>query len=197
MWQKQDEAYPNLYLVGYRIKSIYLHWHWNDINFDSNTFVITAQIANFMGPTWDPPGSWWPQMGPMLAPWTLLLGWLLWRWPWWQLPVEPVSSKFLSWQCFYFSSDNVYSNYLFLTNKTDFQLVSLHTDTFWKWVHVLIYRYTCDNNLNCMCMYTCRIHYVSKYHIFVHHCDIRYQGLKLYMAMYYSNTLLAMPFGIL
>ena len=29
-------------------------------------------IARFMGPTWRPPGSCWPQMGPMLAPWTLL-----------------------------------------------------------------------------------------------------------------------------
>ena len=30
-----------------------------------------------MGPTWGPPGSCRPQMGPMLAPWTLLLGLLL------------------------------------------------------------------------------------------------------------------------
>ena len=28
-----------------------------------------------MGPTWGPPGSCRPQMGPMLAPWTLLSGW--------------------------------------------------------------------------------------------------------------------------
>ena len=28
----------------------------------------TAQIARFMGPTWDPPGSCRPQEGPMLAP---------------------------------------------------------------------------------------------------------------------------------
>ena len=27
-----------------------------------------------MGPTWGPPGSCRPQMGPMLAPWTLLPG---------------------------------------------------------------------------------------------------------------------------
>ena len=27
-----------------------------------------------MGPTWGPPGSCRPQLGPMLAPWTLLLG---------------------------------------------------------------------------------------------------------------------------
>ena len=35
---------------------------------------ITSQIAKFMGPTWGPPGSCRPQMGPMLAPWTLLSG---------------------------------------------------------------------------------------------------------------------------
>ena len=33
-----------------------------------------TQIAKFMGPTWGPPGSCRPQMDPMLAPWTLLLG---------------------------------------------------------------------------------------------------------------------------
>ena len=37
---------------------------------DSNT----PQIAKFMGPTWGPPGSCRPQMGPMLVPWTLLAG---------------------------------------------------------------------------------------------------------------------------
>ena len=35
---------------------------------------ITPQIAKFMGPTWGPPGTCRPQMGPMLAPWTLLSG---------------------------------------------------------------------------------------------------------------------------
>ena len=34
-----------------------------------------AQIAKFVGPTWGPPGSCRPQMGPMLAPWTSLSGW--------------------------------------------------------------------------------------------------------------------------
>ena len=34
---------------------------------------IITQIANFIGPTWGPPGSCRPQMGPMLAPWFLLL----------------------------------------------------------------------------------------------------------------------------
>ena len=33
-----------------------------------------TQIARSMGPTWGPPGSCRPQMGPILAPWTLLWG---------------------------------------------------------------------------------------------------------------------------
>ena len=36
-----------------------------------------SQIAKFIGPAWGPPTSCWPQMGPMLAPWTLLSGMLL------------------------------------------------------------------------------------------------------------------------
>ena len=39
-----------------------------------------TQIAKFMGPTWGPPGSCRPQMGPMLAPWTLLSGRLWHGW---------------------------------------------------------------------------------------------------------------------
>ena len=38
---------------------------------------ITPKIATFMGPTWGPPGSCRPQMGPILTPWTLLWGALL------------------------------------------------------------------------------------------------------------------------
>ena len=33
-----------------------------------------SHIAKFMGPTWGSPGSCRPQMSPMLAQWTLLLG---------------------------------------------------------------------------------------------------------------------------
>ena len=33
-----------------------------------------TQIARFMGPIWGPPGSRRPQIGPMLASWTLLSG---------------------------------------------------------------------------------------------------------------------------
>ena len=39
---------------------------------------ICSLIARFMGPAWCPPGSFRPQMGPMLAPWTLLSGLPMW-----------------------------------------------------------------------------------------------------------------------
>ena len=39
-----------------------------------------SQVARFVGPTWGPPGSCRPQMGPMLTPWTLLSGILLSKW---------------------------------------------------------------------------------------------------------------------
>ena len=39
-----------------------------------NRFIEVTQMTTFMGPTWGPPGSCRPQMGPMLAPWTLLSG---------------------------------------------------------------------------------------------------------------------------
>ena len=39
-----------------------------------NLFSNTTQTEKFMGPTWGPPWSCRPQMGPMLAPWTLLSG---------------------------------------------------------------------------------------------------------------------------
>ena len=35
---------------------------------------LWTQIAKYLAPTWGPPGSCRPQMGPMLAPWTLLSG---------------------------------------------------------------------------------------------------------------------------
>ena len=34
--------------------------------------AVSSQIARFMGPTWGPPGSCRPQVGPMFTTWTLL-----------------------------------------------------------------------------------------------------------------------------
>ena len=59
---------------------------YNDIN---ATYVIVSththmytQIAKFMGPTWGPHGSCRPQVGPTLAPWTLLSVLHLTEWQW-------------------------------------------------------------------------------------------------------------------
>ena len=41
-------------------------------------WYLNTQIAKFMGPTWGPPGCCRPQIGPMLAPWTLLSGYTSW-----------------------------------------------------------------------------------------------------------------------
>ena len=43
-------------------------------HFQLITIFSQPQIAKFTGTTWGPPGSWRSQMGPMLAPWTLLSG---------------------------------------------------------------------------------------------------------------------------
>ena len=57
----------------------------------NNNLNINMIKAKFMGPTWGPPGSCRPQMGPMLAPGTLLSGALhycpfiraIHQWPQW------------------------------------------------------------------------------------------------------------------
>ena len=77
--------YSYLGIVSYVSNS--LHWHAitkgyldNGILVQTNCTwlcynkLVQAQIAKFMEPTWGPPGSCRPQIGPMLAPWTLLLG---------------------------------------------------------------------------------------------------------------------------
>ena len=43
---------------------------------DLHPLGYTALIARFMGPTWGPSGATRTQVGPMLAPWVLLSGWL-------------------------------------------------------------------------------------------------------------------------
>ena len=46
----------------------------NQISTLSLNSAVMSQIAKFIGPTWGPPGSCRPQMGPILARWTLLSG---------------------------------------------------------------------------------------------------------------------------
>ena len=62
-------------------QELHFYWHWWLISNatkngcrDNQVNTMATQIARFMGATWGPHGSCRPQMGPMLAPWTLLSG---------------------------------------------------------------------------------------------------------------------------
>ena len=71
-----EDWYGNIHFVRtsrnnckiYRFRC-YLIKYYHDCQIRSYT-----QIAKFKVPTWSPHGSCRPQMGPMLAPWTLLSG---------------------------------------------------------------------------------------------------------------------------
>ena len=52
---------------NFRKRSLYIHIH-HELQLHS------TQIARFLWPTWSPPGPCRPQVGPMLAAWTLLSG---------------------------------------------------------------------------------------------------------------------------
>ena len=57
-----------LWLTRYRSRTYPMRWcMWS-------MFCKMSQIAKFIGPTWDPPGADRTQVGPKLAPWTLLSG---------------------------------------------------------------------------------------------------------------------------
>ena len=51
---------------------------------------VYTHIARFMGPTWGPPGSHRPQVGHVLAPWTLLSAYM--RPPTWSFSVQTMTS---------------------------------------------------------------------------------------------------------
>ena len=77
----RDLIFWNFLCVGILINSISCHMsRWPKIYEDYFHFILwlgssrPSQIAKFMRPSWGPPGSCRPQMGPMLAPWTLLSG---------------------------------------------------------------------------------------------------------------------------
>ena len=65
-------------------------------------------MARLMGPTWGPPGTCRPQMGPMLDPWTLLSGmvspgWLLFLW---------IPHFFCLWSCWQHGRLGIYISLL-------------------------------------------------------------------------------------
>ena len=71
----------------FSVQKSFLFWfefHWNfflEVQMALSYHLVqigveqaATQIAKLMGPTWGPPGCCQPQMGPMLASWTLLSG---------------------------------------------------------------------------------------------------------------------------
>ena len=71
----EDQVYL-LKILSVNYILLWLNFQYIVIAIAYNTYNISegiyTQIAKFMGPTWGPPGSCQPQMGPMLAPWNLL-----------------------------------------------------------------------------------------------------------------------------
>ena len=64
------------YMTNLPIFSWLIYWYWgrhisHDWFVDTGT-IVWSLIARFMGPTWGPSGAGRTQVGPMLAPWTLL-----------------------------------------------------------------------------------------------------------------------------
>ena len=65
----------NCHEIGYWAgMAMFSRWHNFDHCFLVHLSQTATQIANFMGPTWGPSGANRTQVGPMLAPWTLLSG---------------------------------------------------------------------------------------------------------------------------
>ena len=61
--------------------------------YDDTILCGSSQIARFMGPTWGPSGADRTQVGPMLAPWTLLSGHVLTQ------CLVPWILAFVHWHC--------------------------------------------------------------------------------------------------
>ena len=61
-------------LVGYELLRVFRRLWLVLVCQHLSNFSVYTQEAKFMGPTWGPPGSCRPQMGPILTPWTLLSG---------------------------------------------------------------------------------------------------------------------------
>ena len=87
---KGHQSYPENMWVDISHESTSNH-KYNRVTKHSNLYAYRMGyiplIARFMGPIWGPPGADRTQMGPMLAPWTLLSGSLLLPWQQWWIAI--------------------------------------------------------------------------------------------------------------
>ena len=115
---------------------------------DENT-----QIAKFMGPPWGPPGSSRPQIGPMLAPWTLLPGHIIWQFDKSRI-ISPLFIHnglwFIRWKLRFSSYKNIF-HFCPMNQKRKYRQFdwisipgtgSCHFENFVKWSHSCLFQYS-------------------------------------------------------
>ena len=76
-WYEHICVFISFLDLKHRRSVIFILCEDDDIPIPHTVNMMTALIARFMGPKWGPSGADRTQVGPMLAPWTLLSGW------WW------------------------------------------------------------------------------------------------------------------
>ena len=94
----------------------------------SKTTKLSSPIAKFMGPTWGPSGANRTQVGPMLAPWTLLSGMLYNK-------THPYCWKCFSWHrdwCFHLG--NVLIAFIDICYETGFNMKWWYFQLQQQWV---------------------------------------------------------------
>ena len=74
-WSNLDFLYDTIAHPYHKFNGIYGSLHPAE-NSGCNCLSLPSQITRFMRPTWGPAGADRTQVGPMLAPWTLLSGML-------------------------------------------------------------------------------------------------------------------------
>ena len=96
---------------------------------------VPPLIARFMGPTWGPSGANRTQVGPMLAPWTLLYGLRL------ENPDRAYAENTSHWSAF---SMTLWSQLIWYT-RNNFAEIYLHKDridiSYFRYFHVRIKTY--------------------------------------------------------
>ena len=99
----------------------------HEISSPENVFRLAALRARLLGPTWGPSGADRTQVGPMLAPWTLLSGWPFVRWMTGGLPSQRAKYAHLGVLLFSWQLEMV------LNKQSSFQWVeNLLNDAIWR-----------------------------------------------------------------
>ena len=77
--QRWAAWYYSIYVINILIESPHFVYHQVTLQPEQSGRHFASLIARFMGPTWGPSRADRTQVGPMLAPWTLLSG-IVFKW---------------------------------------------------------------------------------------------------------------------